>query len=72
MEGSSKENGWIITWKEWGCTLGQMGGSMRESIKMIKNMVMVYMTGSMEDITRDGGTKENNMDLECTKFQDKS
>lgn len=44
------------------CIHGLMGGNMKVSIRMIRSMVMGYMNGLTEDIIKDGGIRENNMD----------
>ena len=44
-------------------TSGQTVESMRVSIRMIKNVVLVFTIGLMEENMKVGGTKANNMDL---------
>lgn len=61
MVESIRVNGWIIIWRGMGCIRGLMEGSMKENIKMIRNMGMEFTLGLIQDSTKDGGTKANNM-----------
>jgi hypothetical protein len=56
-----KENGETTTWKVLVFMFGTMEENMRVSIKMIKNMVLVFILGQMVDAMRAIGTKENSM-----------
>ena len=42
--------------------VGQMAENMKENISMIKNMVMVYIHIQMEDLIKDIGQTESNME----------
>ena len=43
---------------------GKMVESMKVNINMIKNMVMVFISGLMEENMKDFGNMENNMEKE--------
>ena len=43
-----------------GCSSGAMAGDMREIIRWIKNMGLVFLPGLTGVSTRDYGSKENN------------
>jgi hypothetical protein len=47
MEENTKVNGLIIIWRVWEFTPGKMEEDMKESIKMIRSMVMVYIHGQI-------------------------
>jgi len=56
-----KENGKIIIWKDLAYIFGTMVESMKDSIKMIKSMVLGCTPGLMVDVMRDIGSRVNNM-----------
>jgi len=68
MAESIRASGLIIIWRELEFTLGLMVDAMKVSIKMIKNMVLVFTAGQTSENTRDIGAKENSTDLESTLF----
>lgn len=49
-------------------TLGKMAENMKENIKMIKNMDMVFILGLMVENTKENGRMANNMAMENTYF----
>ena len=49
---------------EWAYTFIPMELCMKGNLKMIKKLDMEFINGSMEDCTRDTGTKESSTDSE--------
>lgn len=66
MAGAMKESGLRTIWKAWVSTFGTMVVCTKVSTKTIKNMDSVSIPGLIRDVTKDTGTRENNMDLELT------
>ena len=50
-------------------TLGQMEGSMKDIMKMIRNMAMENMPGLMERNMKVNGSMENNMEKPGLQIQ---
>ena len=69
MVGDMKENGWKIIWKVSVYMYGTMVGNIMANIKMIKNMVLECILGSMVAFMKDIGSEANNMVLEPISFQ---
>jgi hypothetical protein len=63
MGESLKVNGEETIWKEWESTHGMMVGGMKETIKMTRNMGLVFINGPMAGSTWDIGAKASNMAL---------
>ena len=61
MNVGMKVNGLIIIWKALEFTIGQMGESIKDNIKMIKNMVLEFIPGSMVVFMKVIGIEVNNM-----------
>lgn len=57
MVGSTKESGWIITWKVMAFILGQMGACMKDLTKTTRSMVLEFIHGLTTDSTRVGGLR---------------
>jgi hypothetical protein len=61
MVGDMKENGWKIIWKVSVYMYGTMVGNITANIKMIKNMVLEFIPGSMVVFMKVIGLEVNNM-----------
>ena len=60
MIDSMRGVGCRIRWRAMGCSSGAMAGDMREIIRWIKNMGLVFLPGLTGVSTRDYGSMENN------------
>ena len=58
---NTRVSGLTITWTASVFTHGKMAESTKESIRMIRNMVLVFMFGLMVEFIVVIGTKENSM-----------
>lgn len=72
MEDHLPESGNRIIWKDLESTIGLMGGSMKENIRMIRKTDMESMSGQIKENTWDTGTRESSTELENTLFQVKT
>ena len=61
MEDATRGNGKRIIWKVWVYTNGTMGGHIKDSTLMIKNMAMVFIGGLMVANILVFGTLASNM-----------
>ena len=68
MEELIKDIGTKIIWRVSEFISGLKEEFMRASLKMIKNMVMVFTGGLMVEIFKGGGMKGNNMDWGYTQI----
>ena len=64
-------NGRITKCMEKEKLYGKMGQLMRDSIKMIKNMALAYLSGQMEESMWVNGKKGSNMEKDNTTFLDR-
>jgi len=65
----TKVNGLKIIWKAWVTMFGMMDVSTTDNIKMIRNMGLECILGSMAAFMKDIGSEANNMVLEPISFQ---
>ena len=63
MEDVTKVNGSTTIWRVWVSTFGTMEGCTKDNIRMIRNMVSVYILGQTGGAMRATGTRENSMAL---------
>ena len=66
MNVGMKVNGLIIIWKALEFTIGQMAESIKDNIKMIKNMVLEFILGQMVVDMRATGIEVSSMVLALT------
>jgi hypothetical protein len=64
MAENTLDIGEAISWINLVFILGRMDACMKASIKMIKNMDMVFTHGQTQKDMQVGGVMENNTDLE--------
>ena len=67
MVGFTKANGVPTTWKVWASIVGKMAVFTTVSIRMIKNMVTVFMNGKTIENTRDTGSMGSSTASEYTQ-----
>lgn len=65
------DNGLITRWKDKVLLHGVMAEDMRETIKMIKSMVMVLLSGQTAESTSVNGARANNMVKEFMSKKEK-
>ena len=64
MAVNMKVSGKITIWRVKESTSGTMAESMKDNIRMTRNMGLVFTPGLMVDVMKGIGGKENNTDLE--------